>query len=107
MSHEPVQVAGAILTYDFTRQQSYVEAGSAMAGQKEYGGYFFMYGGNGNQYTTSFSDTDINADDQRTWEKQNGQTGYRTGDYNMNGDTNSNDQIIWERNNGQTTSVPR
>jgi hypothetical protein len=107
MSHEPVQVAGAILTYDFTRQQSYVEAGSAMAGQKEYGGYFFMYGGNGNQYTTSFSDTDINADDKTTWELNNGLTGYRKGDYNMNGDTNSNDEILWQRNNGRGTSVIR
>jgi len=107
MSHEPLLLVNGVLNYDFTAQQSYITEGSGMAGQKEANGIFFMFGGNGNQSTTEYSDTDINANDQSTWEKQNGQTGYRTGDYNMNGDTNSNDQIIWERNNGQTTSVPR
>ena len=107
MSHVPVQVVAGTLTYDFTTQNSYVLPGSGAIGQKEAGGIWFMFGGNGNQSQTGNSDTDINADDQSTWENHNGKQGYRPGDYNLNGDTNSNDQIIWDRNNGRGTSVIR
>ena len=105
MSHMPLQIVNGILTYDFTTQNSYVLPGSGAVGQKEANGIWFMYGGNGNQSETDNSDTDINADDQSTWEIDNGKQGYRPGDYNMNGDANSNDQIIWERNNGRTSVI--
>jgi hypothetical protein len=105
MSHEALPIVNGTLTYDFTTQNSYVLPGSGAVGQKEANGMWFMYGGNGNQTETDNSDTDINADDQSTWENHNGKQGYRPGDYNMNGDTNSNDQIIWERNNGRTSVI--
>ena len=106
MSDKALPVVNGSLTYDFTVRQSYIDPGGlGSVGQKQISGRYVMYGGNGNQSATPFSATDINSDDQSTWESQNGRLGYRTGDYNLNGDTNSNDQIIWQWNNGCFTSV--
>ncbi len=106
MSDKALPVGNGSLTYDFTVRQSYIDPGGlGSVGQKQISGRYVMYGGNGNQSATPFSATDINSDDQSTWESQNGRLGYRTGDYNLNGDTNSNDQIIWQWNNGCFTSV--
>jgi len=108
MSDKALPVVNGSLTYDFTVRQSYIDPGGlGSVGQKQISGRYVMYGGNGNQSATPFSATDINSDDQSTWESQNGRLGYRTGDYNLNGDTNSNDQIIWQWNNGCFTSVIR
>jgi hypothetical protein len=99
-------------SYDFRYTQSYINnpfGFNDIVGQKEIlDGVFVMFGGNGDQITTSQSDTDINFDDRSKWESENTEFGkYRIGDYNMNGDTNFNDRNLWEINNGNFTSVPR
>ncbi len=108
MSHQAIPIVNGTLTYDFTLQQSYIDANEFGSwGQKLIGGKYAMIAGNGNQSLTPASDTDINADDRNFWETENSQVGYRRADYNMNGDTNANDRILWEKNNGITTSVIR
>lgn len=111
MSHEPVPVVDHTVTYDFRSRQSYIDDpfGFGWVGQKEIlPGVYAMYGGNGDQASGEYTDTDITADDQAFWMQQNGIFGlYRFGDYIMNGDVNINDQILWGINNGKITSVPR
>ncbi len=111
MSHEPVPVVDHTLTYDFRSQQSYIDDpfGFGWVGQKEIlPGVYALYGGNGDQASGEYTDTDITADDQGFWMQQNGIYGlYKFGDYIMNGDVNSDDVILWGLNNSKTTSVPR
>jgi len=111
MSHEPVPVVDHTLTYDFRSQQSYIDDpfGFGWVGQKEIlPGVYALYGGNGDQASGEYTDTDITADDQAFWMQQNGIYGlYKFGDYIMNGDVNSDDVILWGLNNSKTTSVPR
>ena len=112
MSDMPVPIVNGKLTYDFRNQQSYIDdpfGFGSFAGQKEVStGVFVMYGGNGDQASTSVSDTDINSDDRARFELDNSELGeYRIGDYNLSGDTNFADRLIFEQNNGTFTSVPR
>ena len=111
MSHQPIDIVGGVISYDFRVQQSYIldPFGFGHVGQKEIlPGVFAMHGGNGNQTLSAESDTDINFDDRTYWEAENVDIAkYRIGDYNLNGDTNFNDRRVWELNNGKFTSVPR
>jgi hypothetical protein len=116
MSDTAVQVVPGLqlstITYSFCSTQSYINdpfGFGIYSGQKEIlNGVFAMIAGNGEQVSTTNSDTDINIDDRGYWEQQNGTFGeYRIGDYNLNADTNLNDRVVWERNNGRFTSVPR
>jgi hypothetical protein len=112
MSHVPVPIVNGKITYDFRNKQSYINdplGFGAFSGQKQImTGKYAMLAGNGNQTTTTASDTDINFDDRSFWETLNGLIAkYRNSDYNLNGDTNFNDRRTWELNNGKFTSVPR
>ncbi|WP_373549928.1 beta strand repeat-containing protein [Haliscomenobacter sp.] len=112
MSHVPVAIVGAKISYDFRNQQSYISdpfGFGTFSGQKQIqSGKYAMLAGNGNQTLTNRSDTDINFDDRTFWETLNGQIArYRNSDYNLNGDSNFNDRRAWELNNGKFTSVPR
>ena len=110
MSPTAIPVVNGKMVVDFRTIQSYIDpiwVGFAV-GQKPAGdGRYMMYGGNGDQVSGNDADTDTNADDRTWWEKNNGDFGYRSGDYDLSGDTNQNDRTLWERNNSKFTSVPR
>jgi hypothetical protein len=106
MSDSAVQIVNGTLTFDFRTTPGY------FSGQKpistNLGQRYAMYAGNGDQSQETYSDTEVNVDDNSYWTLQNSITGrYRNGDFNMNGDCNYNDRITFEFNNGIFTFVPR
>ena len=65
-------------------------------------GKFGMYAGDGN------GDGGITIKDRNNvWAPQKDMTGYRTGDFNLDGVVNDNDvSLYWNINNGTMTQVP-
>ena len=112
MSHEAVPIIDGSMTYDFRFQDSYLNDPIGLGGfysQKEVvPGVFAMYAGNGDQTSSSASDTDINTSDYTKW--LNNGLEFRTynfTDYNMSGDRNANDFELWQTNSPRNTTVPR
>ena len=112
MTPEKVAIEDGMLEFDFTQNDSYKDFFGLGIGQKlitsDSGNqYYVMYGGNGDQQTSSAADTDINVNDKVIWEDQNNQFGvYKFADFNLSGDTNVNDKSLWQMNNNLFSSVP-
>ncbi len=106
MSHVKVPVVNGVISYDFTNQDSYETL--LGFGQKNVGGKWVMYAGNGQQVNSSSADTDINVNDKDLWLNQNGQnSSYFLNDLDLNGDVNVQDKNVWLLNNGKFSDVPR
>ena len=99
MSANPLVKVGGIFSYDFT-----TAAGQAyLNGQKDFGGGDFgMYGGDGDANSAIEP-----ADETNIWEPQAGSTGYKQGDFNLDGEINNPDKNdSWAENLGETSQVP-
>ncbi|MCD4696367.1 MAG: hypothetical protein K8S16_09030 [Bacteroidales bacterium] len=98
MSANPLTESGGIYDYDFT-----TGAGQAYNfGQKDIGGVYGMYAGDGN------ADGVINSDDKtNVWSIQAGTRGYKSGDFDMNGQVMNQDKNdVWLGNLNEQTHVP-
>lgn len=98
MSPEKIKISNNTLSHDFTTQNSNT-GNNTRTGQKEVdSGKWLMFAGDCEQNS---SKSDINGDDKRVWEPQNGNFDkYLSGDFNLNGDTNGEDKLIWGNANG-------
>ena len=105
MAHQKQPVTGGAITYDFRTQQSY--KGLLGFGQKQIGGAYVMYAGNGFQSTTNDL-LNIISNDKNEWLNENGEhSSYYFYDFDLNGDTNVQDKNLWLNNNGVFSDVPR
>jgi len=99
MSVNPLSESGGIYTYNFT-----TPAGQAYGtdAQKNLGGAMYgMYGGDAN------ADGIVNTNDKIIWANQAGTYGYKSADFNMNGQVNNIDKNdIWEQNIGESSQLP-
>jgi len=99
MSPTPIPVVQGILSFDFTKKDSYRSI--IGTGQINYDGSYMMAAGNGEMTLDYSSDTDINVKDLTAWLFNNGEnSSYYLEDYDLNGDINIKDRILWEKNNG-------
>jgi len=108
MTQQPVTVVNKELIYDFTAQDSYIDAAGTGNGQKEIApGVWVMLSGDLAQ-TGDLVSYDITGADKIIWTDGNGNfDDYRDSDANLDGDTNGSDKIYWEINNGKSSRVPR
>jgi len=103
MSPEKIPVLRNIITWDFTQQNSYTDAGQI----ELYPDAWAMWAGDGDQ-SSDINGYDINGNDKAIWAIYNGKFYlYLSADYNLDGDINGQDKIFWDRNNGQHSAVPR
>lgn len=106
MSPEKIPIAGNIISWDFTQQDSYTGEDTGTGQIQLHPNVWTMITGDGSQINDN--GYDINADDKAIWQSYNGNFGkYLPADYNMDGDINGADKIFWQRNNGKFSSVPR
>lgn len=98
MSSSPLANIGGTYSYDFTLGP----AQAYLAGQKNLGGGFGMYGGDGN------ANSGIGpADELSVWQPQAGTNGYKQGDFNLDGEVNNPDKNdSWAENLGTSSQVP-
>jgi hypothetical protein len=102
VSHEAVSALNGEITYDFTKNQSYIPPSVPASGQLQVGSVFCLIAADGSK--ASFSE--INANDASVWQSDNGKFGvYRLSDFNLDGEINANDGSIWRRNNGKFSGV--
>jgi len=100
LSANPLILAGQTYSYDFTSGQGQVYG--EINGHKEISpGIWAMMAGNG------FINDDINnSDKNETWLIQNGNAGYYSGDFNMDGLVNDADKSEqWEQNAGKSSHI--
>lgn len=99
ISANPLSKTGSVYTYDFT-----TPTGQALGtnSQKNLGsGYYGMISADAN------SDGNINTSDKFMWENQAGTNGYKSTDFNMNGQVNNPDKDeLWVPNEGKGSQVP-
>lgn len=95
-----IECSGAYLNWDFTLEDSYKPA--FRTGQKLMDGIWAMLAGNGEQVNTIKV---ISSPDLTVWGQQQGSSGYKKGDYNMNISANSADETNWKTNQNKTTGV--
>jgi hypothetical protein len=101
-SHTPVTITNEKITYDFTRQQSYITINAPASGQLQLGIIYYLFSGDCSK--TPFSE--INANDSSSWRLDNGKFArYLFTDYNLDGEINANDDILWRKNNGKFSGV--
>ena len=105
MSHQPVNISGTTISYDFRNQQSYTAGG---VGQNEVStGVFVMLAANGDQSSTPAADTNIEVTDFTNWQNANGNhSGYYPQDFDLNGDVNVQDKNLWLQNKNNSSNVP-
>ena len=99
MSANPVTETGGIYTYDFTTPdgQAYGLGAQKNLGSEVYG----LYSGNAN------ADVTINTDDKTIWTIQAGTQGYKSADFDLDGQVNNPDKNDkWLPNNGAGSQVP-
>lgn len=102
VSHEAVSALNGKISYDFTKNQSYIPPSAPASGQLQVGSVFCLIAADGSK--ASFSE--INANDASVWQSDNGKFGvYRLSDFNLDGEINANDGSIWRRNNGKFSGV--
>jgi ELWxxDGT repeat protein len=102
LSHQAVSVSNQTLSYDFTKQQSYIPAAIPAFGQKKIGSTFFMYAGDFSKIGTQ----QIDAQDMTIFRRQNGKfLQYLQADANLDGEVNALDRIYWTKNNGIFSAV--
>lgn len=95
------------LTYDFTKQQSFVKTDPPTAGQVQVGGKFVMLAADAVK-TPVTQNFDINYSDTNLWQTESGQFDrYLRGDFNLDADVNFADQLFWKKNNGKYSGVPQ
>jgi hypothetical protein len=103
-----IQLENSNLIMDLTAQDGW-EFGTGSpqeVSQRQAGGVFMMYGGNGRQNTNA-ARRDINSSDKTVWFNDNSILfTYLYGDYSMNGDVNSSDKTIWFNNNSFFNLIP-
>jgi len=101
MSANAVTKTGGIYPYDFTTAmgQAY---GGANAQKQVAPGVWAMIGGNGKP------DNQVdNLDKNDVWRPESGLSGYRSGDFNLNGQVNNSDKVdVWRPNTGLGSQVP-
>ncbi len=113
MTSNKIALVNGTLAYDFTINQTYMDAFGLSSGQKEIvteSGLtrYVMFSGNADQISTNAADTDVNVNDKIIWEQSNNDFPvYLYGDFDLSGDTNVNDKLLWESNNNNFSSVPR
>ena len=105
MSPFKVNIVDGVITYDFTRGDSFKSILGIGQIESE-DGVFMMVAGNGELIVELSSDIDINVRDLTIWLQNNGaNSSYFLEDYDMNGDINIKDRILWEKNNGLFTTL--
>ena len=105
MTPEKVSINDGMLSYDFTKQNSFTSLLGVGQIQDDFGTYM-MIAGNGELVVELSSDIDINARDLTLWIQNNGaNSSYFLEDYDMNGDINIKDRIMWQKNNGLFTTL--
>jgi hypothetical protein len=95
-----IECNGAYINWDFTLSDSYKPP--FRTGQKLIDGIWAMLAGNGEQANTIKV---ISSPDLTIWSQQQGTTGYRKGDHNMNISVNSADETVWKINQNKTSGV--
>jgi len=99
MSANPLTESGGVYTYDFTTPagQAYGTDAQKDLGSEIYG----LYSGNGN------ADGTINTDDKTIWTTQAGEEGYKSADFDMDGQVNNPDKNdYWLDNQTKQSQVP-
>ena len=96
LSHVPVTVSNAQITYNFTDQAGY---SGGISGQKEVApGIWALYAGDGEK---TVSNGDITGADRTYFNTYNGNFDkYLPADYNLDGQVDGLDKIYWSNNNG-------
>jgi len=90
---------GGIYYYDFTTPSG--QAYGTDAQKSLGGGVYGLYGGDGN------ADGDVNTDDKSIWTIQAGTQGYKSADFDMNGQvSNSDKNDKWIINTGKSLQIP-
>ncbi|NJN34531.1 MAG: tandem-95 repeat protein [Saprospiraceae bacterium] len=106
MSPTAVAVANGVLNFDFTATNSFELPNPPSFGQKQVGGKWVMYTGDGKKDTQT-TNYDINFQDSQLWKGQSGIFDqYRIGDHNLDADVNFFDQVMWKANSGRYSGVP-
>lgn len=102
MSAYPVILSGGVYPYDFTSGSDKV-LGGTLAHKQIGTGIWGMISGNG------IPDDQLdNNDKDDVWKLQCGNSGFKSGDFNMNGQVNSDDEVMmWEPNAGKSSKVPQ
>jgi len=101
LSPQRVGITNQQLSFDFRFSDSY-STGTGF-GQKQLGGNWGLFAGNG---AFSVVGNDVNANDAALWKNDNGYFNkYLISDYNFDGDVNGIDKILWNLNNGVFTGV--
>jgi hypothetical protein len=107
MSPTAVPVVNNVLSFDFTKQESYVVTDPPSFGQIQIGNKWLMYAADGSK-AASGENYDINFFDSLLWQLESGIFDqYRLGDYNLDADVNSDDSVLWKKNNGRYSRVPQ
>lgn len=102
VSHQKVSIVGEKMSYDFSKQQSYISPDALGIGQKKIGSGFYLYAADADK--SSFSE--INASDGTVWRNHNGKFNlYQVADFNLDGEINAHDASLWRVNNGNFSSV--
>ena len=99
ISANPVTESGGVYTYDFTTPSGQAYGSDA---QKDLGsGIYGMISADAN------ADGDVNAADKTIWENQAGEEGYKSGDFDLDGQVNNLDKNnMWVPNQGEGGQVP-
>ncbi|NOX46518.1 MAG: hypothetical protein GXO89_06020 [Chlorobi bacterium] len=99
MSANALQQSEGIFSYDFT---DYNYKAYGLAAQKELGGGIY-----GMMVADANGDGDVNNTDKSFWETQTGEQGYKSGDFDMDGQVSNPDKNdFWIPNYGEVSQVP-
>jgi len=99
MSASPLAESGGISTYDFSAPAG--QAYGTDAQKNLSGGMYGMYGGD------AIADGNVNTIDKIIWANQTGTYGYKSADFNMNGQIENQDKNdIWVQNIGESSQLP-
>lgn len=99
MSANPITGSGGFYIYDFTTAAD--QAYGTNAQKNLTGGIYGMFGGDAN------ADGDVNTDDKIIWANQAGTQGYKSADFNMDGQIENQDKNdIWQQNIGESSQLP-
>ena len=99
MSANPITESGGIYSYDFAISAD--QAYGTNAQKNLVGVIYGMFGGNAN------TDGDINTNDKIVWTNEAGTQGYKSADFNMNGQIENQDKNdVWVQNIGESSQLP-
>ncbi len=100
MSNDPVPFSNGVFSYNFSTGINQVFGG--IDGHKEISiGIWGMIGGDGD------ANGIIDESDKVIWTSQAGESGYKSSDYNLNGQVENMDKNeVWEQNIGDSTQLP-